>query len=139
MTSVQEAVGNHRAVSDAFLAHAQAELDKGDLLQASEKAWGSLAHYVKAIAKKRGWSNKSHADVVEIAQGLVETTRDPAQQMSNFLSVRSLHGNFYEDEFGPDAVQKGIDDAGDLLSALKGAEPDFPIEQPRRKRKRISR
>ncbi len=139
MTSVQEAVDNHRAVNDTFLAHAQVELDRGDLLQASEKAWGALAHYVKAIAKKRGWSNRSHADVVEVAQGLVETTLDPSKQMSNFLSVRSLHGNFYEDEFGADAVQEGIDDARDLLSALKEAEPHFPIQRPCRRRKRLPR
>lgn len=136
MTSVQEAVDNHRTVSDTFLAHAQVELDRGDLLQASEKAWGALAHYVKAIAKNRGWSNRSHADVVEIAQGLVEATQHPAKQMSNFLSVRSLHGNFYEDEFGADAVQEGIDDARTLLSALKEAEPNFPVQRPRRRRRR---
>ena len=30
----------HRGISDSFLDNAERELEQGDLLQASEKAWG---------------------------------------------------------------------------------------------------
>ena len=128
------AVQNHRSVSDTFLDHAQVEFDKGDLLQASEKAWGALAHYVKAIAKGREWHNETHADLMRIAGGLVDVTKDSKSQRERLLAVRSLHSNFYEDEFDSDEVQGGIDAARKLLNALKEAEPNFPVRQPRRKR-----
>ena len=124
---------NHRAVSDRFLGHAQEELDKGDLLQASEKAWGALAHYVKAIAEERGWENDSHADVMRTAQGLVKATDAPRRQGRRLRSARLLHVNFYEDELDTDQVQDGIDDTRELLAALKEAEHRFPTRQPRRR------
>ena len=37
----------HVRISDRFLGQAQSEFERGDLLQASEKAWGAVAHYVK--------------------------------------------------------------------------------------------
>ncbi len=121
---------NHRAVSDRFLDHAQDELDGGDLLQASEKAWGALAHYVKAIAEERGWENDSHSDVMAIAQGLVEVAAAPRRQGAQLRSARLLHVNFYEDELNSDQVQGGIDDTKDLIAALKEAEHRFPIRKP---------
>ena len=36
-----------------LIRHAQDELDRGDRLQASEKAWGAVAHQLKAIANDR--------------------------------------------------------------------------------------
>ena len=44
----------HQEISRTFLEHAEIEFGKGDLLQASEKAWGAVAHYVKSVAKERG-------------------------------------------------------------------------------------
>ena len=43
----------HREISTQFLEHAEDELRKGDLLQASEKAWGAVSHYVNSIARQR--------------------------------------------------------------------------------------
>ena len=42
----------HRQICEMFLAHAQEQLDRGDFLQASEKAWGAVAHRVEALAKQ---------------------------------------------------------------------------------------
>ena len=133
MTTVQEVVRNHRAVSETFLVHAQTELDKGDLLQASEKAWGAVAHFIKAIAKDRGWHNDTHADVMRIGAGLVGATKDVDQQRTRFLAVRALHQNFYENELDGESVQSGIGHARKLLDALKEAEPNFPTRQPRQR------
>ena len=43
----------HQEISDVFLEHAEDEFEKGDLLQASEKTWGAVAHYVKSVARNR--------------------------------------------------------------------------------------
>ncbi len=48
------------ALSRRFVRQAQEEFDKGDRLQASEKAWGAAAHAVKAVAASRGWNHNSH-------------------------------------------------------------------------------
>ncbi len=132
-TAAKEAV-NHREVSDTLLVNAQIELDGGDDLQASEKAWGALAHYVKAVAEERGWENEHHADIMRIAGALVSAADSPDRQGERLRSVRALHVNFYEDDLGPALVQGGIDDARKLLAALKAAEPNFPTREPPRKR-----
>ena len=45
----------HREISAQFLDHAEDEFRKGDLLQASEKAWGAVSHYVNSVARQRKW------------------------------------------------------------------------------------
>ena len=54
----------HEAIRAVFLDHAEEEFEKDDMLQASEKAWGAVAHYVKSVAKANGWSDGSHRDCV---------------------------------------------------------------------------
>ena len=48
----------HEEISGRFLHHADEEFEKGDMLQASEKAWGAVAHYVKSVAKARGLAGR---------------------------------------------------------------------------------
>ena len=67
----------HEEISDRFLEHAREEFDKGDMLQASEKAWGAVAHYVKSVAKARGWPDGSHWDIANNARKLLDLTPDP--------------------------------------------------------------
>ena len=42
----------HGQISAQFLEQAEAELRNGDLLQASEKAWGAVTHYVNSLARE---------------------------------------------------------------------------------------
>ena len=49
----------------------------GDLLQASKKAWGAVAHYLKSVAKYRGWQNRTHRDLTDIAFDLAYENRQP--------------------------------------------------------------
>ena len=53
----------HGEFSARLLDHADEEFEKGDMIQASEKAWGAVAHYVKSVAKARGWPDGSHRDM----------------------------------------------------------------------------
>ena len=117
MTQVE--IANHVATSRRFLEHADEQYVIGDLPQASEKAWGVAAHYLKSVAKSRGWSNRSHGDLDEIAEDLAHETDDPTRVMSLYLSVSSLHRNFYEDRLPDRTVGVGIDDAGELISLLE--------------------
>ena len=47
------------------------------MLQASEKAWGAVAHYVKSVARANGWPNRSHRHIAENAGRLLDLTPDP--------------------------------------------------------------
>ena len=46
-------------ISQRLTHRAEEEMQKGDTLQAFEKAWGAVAHAVKSIAEQRG-SGRSH-------------------------------------------------------------------------------
>ena len=46
-------IGEYAEVSRRLIRQAAEELERGDLIQASEKAWGAAAQAVKAIAEQR--------------------------------------------------------------------------------------
>ena len=54
-------IEDHAVHSDRLIRHAWEQLEQGDRLQASEKAWGAVAHALKDIAARRGWRNRAHA------------------------------------------------------------------------------
>lgn len=111
-----------REISEQFLDHAEVEFEKGDLLQASEKAWGAVAHYTKAVAGDHGWPHGSHGDIRKNAGRLIELTGDPRQYNRLFNLIENLHVNFYEEEHTSTQVGYGIDDAKGLIEAFKLAE-----------------
>ena len=124
-------VTRHQEISETFLENAEDEFGNGDLLQASEKAWGALAHYVKAIARELGWPNRSHQDIRDNIQVMVNYTEDPDHASRLFAVVENLHTNFYEDRLTEETVRRGIRDAEALIDTLKRARPQFPRRRPR--------
>lgn len=110
----------HREISAQFLNHAEGEFQKGDLLQASEKAWGAVSHYVNSIARERGWPLGSHRHLIENANKLFDKDPASARYARRLLrSIESLHGNFYQDFLNKDSVRDGIDDAKELIQTLE--------------------
>ena len=75
MVTTQE----HITITHSMLEHAEERLQEGDLIQASEKGWGAVAHYLKAVAKQRGWRNESHRDFFYIKDRLANETEDPGR------------------------------------------------------------
>ena len=105
-----------------FLEQAEAEFERGDMLQASEKAWGAVAHYVKSVSVANGWPNGSHRDIADNAGRLIDLTPDPDGNRDRFLIVNTLHVNFYEERLNPRDVGRGIRHARSLLDAMRSAE-----------------
>lgn len=93
--------------SRRFLAQAQEEFDKGDMLQASEKAWGAAAQAVKATAEQRGWEHSTHARLFENINRISRETGDDELHVL-FHVANSLHQNFYEGWQTDDFVRSGI-------------------------------
>ncbi len=109
----------HREISDRFLEQAYVEFEDGDLLQASEKAWGALTHYVNAVAKMRDWPHSTHRDLNLNASRLIQATDDASAHRQQLLVANALHANFYQDFLDEDSVRDGLDATGRLLATLK--------------------
>ena len=115
----QAEVDNHLEISDRLLQHAYEQFEANDLIQASEKAWGAVAHYLKSVAKFRGWRNRSHSDLTDVVMDLAHETNEPRDIVRLYRSVSDLHQNFYEDWYFDYVVVGGIDDARELIDRLE--------------------
>ena len=109
---------NYRAASRRLLAQGLEELARGDTQQASEKGWGAAAQMFKAIAERRGWDDRGHRQIRNVATRLARETGDV--EIRRLYRVASdLHTNFYENIDPPDEVEAGLDDVRLLLDKLE--------------------
>ena len=110
----------HEETSRKFLSQAREEFESGDLVQASEKAWGAVAHYIKAISEERGWEHNHHGKVLRNA-ALVLGDPPPLSRYISLLGlVQGLHQNFYEGGWTREMVDAGLVGAEELVNALAG-------------------
>ena len=117
MVTTQE----HIAITQSMIEHAEERLQADDLIQASEKGWGAVAHYLKAVAKQRGWTNRSHRDFFVIKDRLANEIDNPDRLHLLFAAARGLHQNFYEPLYSSDDVRVGIDSAKEFVENLEEA------------------
>lgn len=117
----------HRAIALRFLDHAQIELDRGHRLQASEKAWGAVAHELKAIAIERGWNHESHDFYSRMVNYLTKEyglNEDLRRQVT--VADHSGHRNFYENQQTVRDIQRVINEATSAVATveeLRGRKP----------------
>ncbi len=98
---------------EKYLNEAEELLQKGDYLQASEKAWRVAAEIVKALAAKEGVDLRSHSELHRYVARLVEKTGD--EELKRLWSTANeLHRNFYENRLPPELI-KGC---GEILRNL---------------------
>ena len=115
----------HREISTQFVEHAEDELRKGDLLQASEKAWGTVSHYVNSVARQRNWPLGSHRLLIENTNKLISDDPANARHKRRLLrSIEALHANFYQAILDEDSVAEGIQDAKELIRTLEVPNTD---------------
>lgn len=125
--------------SRELMAQARDELAAGDLLQASEKAWGAAAAAVKSVAEMRGWQHYAHLLLNAAAWRISREHRRP-RVLDAMAWANNLHQNYYEYYLGPDEVTTGVNQVAELLSILAAVQTETP--QPftpnnRRDRQRI--
>lgn len=125
---------DYAALSRRFVQQAQEELESGDRLQASEKAWGAAAHAVKAVAASRGWNHNSHRLLFDVIDQVSRDSEAPVLR-SLFQVANSLHQNFYENWQPDGLVQDGIDKVRQLVEQLdeirKRPSPPSAIIDPK--------
>ena len=130
-----------------MLDEAEAMIAQEDRIQASEKLWGAFAHRLYALAERRGWPYRTHADGIAIAEYVVAQVGD-AEIGNLFRGARDAHRNFYADDYALAyltdlaAQLRGwmplLDAADDSLPLTLGAPPragyrkrnDLPAVEP---------
>ena len=122
MTFSDDRADNHLHISRRFIRQADEELANGDHIQASEKAWGAVAHYFKSIAARRDWRQNSHRDYYINMELLRNESVDKEEFRRFFLAADGLHANFYNDYMSAEQVGESVEDAKKLLSMLDAIE-----------------
>lgn len=105
--------------SQNLMRQARDELAKGDLRQAGEKAWDTVALALKCLAYKReGLRLSSHGELWEYVGKLVEEIYDGGLGRL-WRSVSSMHVNFYEGWATEKHVKGAIEDAEIFIEKVK--------------------
>ena len=120
------AVEDRVQISRRFIRQAREELERGDRLQATEKAWGALAQLFKAHGQQRGWLNMgSHRTVGRIAQQLAAEYND-LNIINAYIAADNGHRNFYDNEMGPPEIEDIITVVARVLPQLESALSEPP-------------
>lgn len=77
--------------------HAFEQLEKGDRLQASEKAWGAMVHALMQIAKERKLKYDTHAQARPVMERVARNSPYRDVIRSGYIIAEDLHKNFYDD------------------------------------------
>ncbi len=122
MTFSNNSSENHLHISRRFLRQADEELSSGDHIQASEKAWGAVAHYFKSIAARREWRQNRHRDYYTNMELLRALSADRDEFRRLFYVADGLHANFYNDYLTAEQVSESIEDTKKLIAMLDQIE-----------------
>ena len=128
----QERIERHLEISDLLMRYAATEFETGQVFLASEMVWGAVSHYLKSVAKYRGWSNETHRDLNDIATDLAYETNNPEIIMRLYRTVGDLHTNFYEDWLSDSQVSDGMYEAEALILRLESRSGPPPSIRPSR-------
>ena len=118
MTTRTIPIETHEVHSERLMRHAYLELEKGDRLQASEKAWGAVAHAIKVVAARRGWRYDTHADASRIIVRLIPELGDRVYLL--FRTANNLHRNYYIDAMSLDELRRDLAYVEELVEMLMG-------------------
>ena len=125
----REKSDRYAKLSRLKLGEAQQELNQGDTMQASEKAYGAVSCAAKAYGEKRGWNHYSHHRVELILEQLREEW-DAPELAFGVLLLKGMHDNYFEHELSPIVVQEGINTAGRITARLEEIRQSEPRPLP---------
>ncbi len=119
MATPEELSSRYLEMSKYLIRKAQHELDNGDdLIQASEKAWGAVAHSLKSIAALRGWNHHHHLLLEDLA-AVLQWQTNSTYILDRYDSAQILHTNFYENRLELDTLQHRINRCRELRDELE--------------------
>ena len=110
---------NYLALNHKYIRDAEALIEKGDFVQASEKFWGAAAAMVKTVAATRGVNIRSHEGIYNFVDRLSSELNDP-EMLRLFGLASALHQNFYENWLSPKMVINYGEAVKQLVEKLEG-------------------
>ena len=117
---------DRRAIGRRFIMQAAQYLLQGDRLQAGEKAWGAIAHNLKAIGESRGWQHDSHQLVHNIGRQIVAEYQDTELGETISEVFHNGHQNFYENQRSRAELRETIRYAEEALVTLGALQRNPP-------------
>ena len=117
-------ISKHLAQAREYWSKWPAHLAEGDVCQAGEKGWGTVAQLAKAVATLREWEHYDHEAVRDVIAALVEEMPQRGQDIARGLAAAErLHGNFYEVFMNSELARFALEDVRPLLEILWGLLP----------------
>ena len=127
--------------SRRFMAQARVELEIGDFVQASEKAWGAAACALKSVAEQREWNHQRHSLLYDVSGQIADELARPGL-LEWFGLANALHQNYYEQWMPEEVVESYIPRIELLVAELETVRqspaPPFTTET-RAQRRRLER
>ncbi len=111
-------VARYKKLNGKFLKDAEELLEKGDVVQASEKFWGATAEIVKAYASSERIKTRTHNDLWQVVIDL-DKEHPSLDLLKDFNQAGYLHSNFYEDELRPEAVSAAGEAVKDFAAKIE--------------------
>lgn len=108
----------YKEKANELLSEAKKYLESGDLIQASEKAWGACASIVKAYAEKKGLEHYRHRQLEEVMSKLISTEKDE-KLVSDWSICLRLHSNFYEGFMTTEDVKLSLLKVEEFVEVMK--------------------
>ena len=109
----------YEEISRHLLEQAQEELNRGDILQASDKVWGATAHAVKAVCQRMGWNHHAH-NYLSAAANYVASGLGRFDLMEAFGFLEAMHANYYEHQKEADQVRLEVNRASFFVREIAG-------------------
>lgn len=100
-----------------LLARAYVDHARGNLEEASGRAWDAVALRLGDVAAARGWPSSTHRDLLAASERLAEETGD-AQLPLLTTSAMALYTNCYEGWLPSDWVLRDLDHVAELTEKL---------------------
>ena len=121
-----QSADDRRTIGRRFILQARDYLEKGDRLQAGEKAWGAIAHNLKAIGEQRGWKHGSHQQVENIGRQIVVEFDNAELGNAIAEAFQNGHRNFYENHRTTEEMTITIVSAEEALPTLEALQQANP-------------
>lgn len=114
----------HKCHAYQLMDHAEAMLEEGDRLQASEKAWGAYIHQIKALAEEKGWPYHTTWDLPSVESLVAKLAHEKlGKEEGEVLALAeitdALHKNFYGDVKPIPRIRWNMEKTKELIDILR--------------------
>ena len=112
-------IHKHLQIAAEYWGKCPVYLVEGDLRQAGEKGWGTVAQLAKVVATLRGWDHFDHVAIREAVQAVANEMPESSRPIRIGLGLaESLHGNFYEAHMDHNQAEFALGEVNTLLNIL---------------------